>query len=93
MRSVLASVGRRVTSYSAPCAPGFIVSCRRENTGRTTCFGDIFDSDAAIKSQPHIAPEHGVPGSIEGNTYLQEVRIVVLYLPARVVLTSSVPEL
>ncbi|DBA88324.1 TPA: glutamate dehydrogenase (NADP(+)) gdh1 [Trebouxia sp. C0005] len=49
-----------------------MVSCRRESTGRTTCFGDIFDSDATVKSQPHIAPEHGVPGSMEDNSYLQE---------------------
>ncbi|DBB18365.1 TPA: glutamate dehydrogenase (NADP(+)) gdh1 [Trebouxia sp. C0006] len=72
MRSVLASVGRRATSRSAPCAPGCMVSCRLESTGRTTCFGDIFDGGATDKSQPHPAPEHGVPGSIEGNTYLQE---------------------
>ena len=83
MRSVLASVGRRVTSHSAPCAPGCMVSCRLESTGRATCFGDVFDSDATVKSQPHIAPEHGVPDSIEGNTYLQEVR------GPHVVLTSS----
>ncbi len=51
-----------------------MVSCRLESTGRTTCFGDIFDGGATDKSQPHPAPEHGVPGSIEGNTYLQEVR-------------------
>ncbi len=83
MRSVLASVGRRATSQSATCMPGCMVSCRRESTGRATCFGDIFDSDATVKSQPHIAPEHGVPGSIEDNTYLQEVR------DPRVVLTNS----
>jgi len=63
--------------------PGCMVSCRRESTGRATCFEDIFDSDATVKSQPHIAPEHGVPGSIEDNTYLQEVR------DPRVVLTNS----
>ncbi len=51
-----------------------MVSCRLESTGRATCFGDIFDGDVTDKSQPHTAPEHGVPGSIEGNTYLQEVR-------------------
>lgn len=73
MRSVLAKIGHRTVSESAVCAPISKLARRWESTGRETCFGDMFDTTVADMSQPHIAPEHGVPGSVEGNTYLQEV--------------------
>ena len=72
MRSALVAFGRHAKAGRYACTPASTTPCRRESTGRETCFGDMFESTAA-ESQPHIAPEHGVPGSMDGNTYLQEV--------------------
>ena len=35
----------------------------------------MFDSTVSESQQPHIAPEHGIPGSGDANRYLQEVSI------------------
>ena len=73
MRHALAAVGRQAKASTH--AGDFLSSliCRWQSTGRETCFGDIFDTTEAESTQPHMSPDLGVPGSMKGDTYLQEV--------------------